>query len=442
MKHWFKKLTAHLRPSPALFVVLVAVLVGAFYFFRGGEEETKTLVVERGEFVQEVSVSGKVTAVESVTLAFSETGRVSSIGVEVGDRVVRGQALAYLSTDALAADLRAARVDLQEIQNENAALVESAYRSLLSEGLAAVPSSSSYTAQAPSITGLYRGAEGTYRIRIEKKENSSDYEMRTFNLEAIGPTIILDDDPTPLGTHGLFVSFPDDLSLYDDTIWYITIPNKKSTSYLGNFNAYQEALRARDKAVANAQAEIENLEVDIEQHTLRAPFAGTVTAVDADVGAIVSSNQEVLSLISADTLEIESFVPEINLSLLKVGSPAIVTLDAYGPNTPFEATVISIDPAETIRDGVSTYRAILQFNERDERVRSGMTANVRITADQREGVIAVPQGAIQTRDGKKYAQIMQDEEVVEREVKIGAVSSLGSVEILSGLHEGDILVLP
>jgi multidrug efflux pump subunit AcrA (membrane-fusion protein) len=118
-----------------------------------------------------------------------------------------------------------------------------------------------------------------------------------------------------------------------------------------------------------------------------------------------------------------------------------VTLDAYGVEVPFEATVVSVDPAETIRDGVSTYRAILQFSEQDERIRSGMTANVIITADRREGVIAIPQGAIISRDGKKIVRIKVGEETLEREVTVGEVSSIGSTEITSGLSEGDRVVI-
>ena len=95
-----------------------------------------------------------------------------------------------------------------------------------------------------------------------------------------------------------------------------------------------------------------------------------------------------------------------------------------------------------MRDGVSTYRAILQFTDRDERIRSGMTANVRILTEKKENVISIPRRIVVERDGKKYVSVQTGEdEIVEKEVTTGSVSSSGAIEILTGLNEGDIVVL-
>ena len=134
-------------------------------------------------------------------------------------------------------------------------------------------------------------------------------------------------------------------------------------------------------------------------------------------------------------------MPEINISYLKVGNEASVTLDAYGETVPFAASVVSIDPAETIRDGVSTYRAIIRFALQDTRIKQGMTANVIVTTEKRDGVISIPQGVITEREGKKYVSIKEGDKTVEREVTVGSISSFGSAEILTGLQEGDVVVL-
>ena len=70
-----------------------------------------------------------------------------------------------------------------------------------------------------------------------------------------------------------------------------------------------------------------------------------------------------------------------------------------------------------------------------------MTANVIITTDVRDGVIGIPQGAVEARDSKKYVRVMSGEEVVEREVMTGSGSNLGNVEIFSGLSEGEQISL-
>ena len=190
-----------------------------------------------------------------------------------------------------------------------------------------------------------------------------------------------------------------------------------------------------------AEALLEDARAAVQKTLIMAPFRGIVTRVEVTPGEIVSPNGAEVSMISIDAFEVESFVPEINIPLLSVGNPATITLDAYGGSVPFTAKIISIDPAQSVRDGVSTYRAILKFDEQDPRIRSGMTANVTITTQERDGVLSVPQGLVLEREGKKFVRVKEEESVVEREVTTGSVSSLGSIEITSGLREGDVVVL-
>lgn len=449
------------RRALALLGVLGVIALGISYSKgnNGGEE---LLTIEPKDFRQEVSVSGAVVAADDVDLAFPESGRVDYLAVKVGDKVARGQVLANLSLGTLRADLalkqaeaRNTEVNLERVRDEQNTLVESAYRKLLSSGLVAVPSSASVTATPPTITGRYTGTEGTYKIILSPDEQLSlgGLELRTFELEKTGPTDVLDSEPTPMGTKGLHISFEDDFNAYEDTIWYVTIPNTSSSVYQANYNAYQEAVRARDRAIADAEAalrrqevttiaeaEVAKIQAQIADRTLVAPFAGTVTDVDAKMGSVIGANSSAVSLISEASLEIESFVPEINIPLVAVGDVARVTLDAYGEDVPFEARVAFIDPAETVRDGVSTYRIILELVS-DSRIRSGMTANVTITTEQKSAVLSVPRGVVQDREGKKIVRVKEGGEVSEREVTLGSVSSTGEVEILSGLSAGDQVIL-
>ena len=127
------------------------------------------------------------------------------------------------------------------------------------------------------------------------------------------------------------------------------------------------------------------------------------------------------------------------MPFVKLGDPAVITLDAYGEEVHFSAKVVSLDPAETIRDGVSTYRAILEFTTPDERVKSGMTANVTITAEKKQGIISIPQNIIINRDGQKFVLVKEGEAKEKRVVTVGNISSFGEIEILSGLSAGDIV---
>lgn len=84
------------------------------------------------------------------------------------------------------------------------------------------------------------------------------------------------------------------------------------------------------------------------------------------------------------------------------------TLDAYGRDEEFAATVSEIDPAETVREGVATYKVILNFDAPDDRIRVGMSANVDIETAKRAGVFAVPARAVISKNGNKILRILRD----------------------------------
>lgn len=470
------------RRNIIIIIVLFVLIIGGFLVFGAHKNSGDTLTIQLSDFVQKISVSGQVVAAQSVNLTFPESGRVSSVPVQVGDHVTVGQRLVMLEANTQVAQLRAAQADLAKVRassqstetsldkvtNEQNTLVENAREKMLSDGLVAVPTSDNFADVTPPVlSGLYRGQAGMYRIIINRKLSGAlnTFGMRLFGLEKTDPTTILHNEPTPLGTKGLFISFPEDLSSYDGSIWTVTIPNTNADGYLANAQAFNEAERTHDRAIAAAQADLANqsggltanqanilsaeaevmrLQAVVDNLTLRAPFAGIVTHVDAKIGGIVSAGTNAVSIISADTLQIESYVPELNIPFVRVGQTAAITLDAYGDSLPLTAHIIAVDPAETIRDGISMYRIKLVFDKNDERIKSGMTANVEITAEEKTGVISVPQRIVTEVNGKKFVPVRDAAtgKTVQRQVTVGQISSSGEIEILSGLNTGDTVVLP
>jgi len=159
------------------------------------------------------------------------------------------------------------------------------------------------------------------------------------------------------------------------------------------------------------------------------------------VGEAVSINVPVAKVISASGFEVEVNIPEADIAKVKLGDKSKVTLDAYGDDALFEAEVVSIDPAETIIEGVATYKTTLQFSEKDDRIKSGMTANLDILTAERHSVIAIPQRAVITKDGQKTVRLLGDNnEVTEVNVQTGLRGSDGKIEILSGVNEGDKVI--
>lgn len=203
-----------------------------------------------------------------------------------------------------------------------------------------------------------------------------------------------------------------------------------------------EQITAQEAQLEGAEANLKNIQSQIAKTILRSPISGIATKIDAKIGEIIAANANIVSIISEKEFEIEADAPEADIAKIKIGKGAKITLDAYGSDIIFEAKVVKIDPAETIIGGVATYKTTLQLTDKDERVKSGMTANINILTDKRENIIAVPQRAVITENGEKTARILQDNGIIkETKIIAGLRGSDGNVEIIEGIKEGDKVII-
>lgn len=221
-----------------------------------------------------------------------------------------------------------------------------------------------------------------------------------------------------------------------------TAMNTAENSYLlDKSGSTANDLNAQNAAVMAAEADVLNAQAQLSKSIIVAPFDGVITKMEARVGEIASANASNISINSLDTFIIKSNVPEVYISNLSVGDSASTTLDAYGSSVSFPLVVTAIDPAQTVVNGVSNYKTTLQFVDKDQRIKPGMTANIDITTKNIPNSFIVPLGSIKNRDGKQYVQIRQNGEIVEREISTGAVSTVGEVQVLSGLNVNDQVIL-
>jgi len=192
--------------------------------------------------------------------------------------------------------------------------------------------------------------------------------------------------------------------------------------------------------VKMAQADLQAAYADLAEYTLISPLEGVVTKVEYQLGEYIGAQQSVISIISENNLEIEVDVPESDITKVKVEDLAQITLDAFDENEIFTSHITFIDPAETIINDVVYYKVKLTFDEKDERVKSGMTANVDITTATVDDVLYIPLRAVIEKDGKKFVRYLDLSEVKEKEVTTGLRGDGGLIEIISGLNEGEEII--
>lgn len=204
-----------------------------------------------------------------------------------------------------------------------------------------------------------------------------------------------------------------------------------------------EAIAAQEARIASVRASIANYDAQMKKTMLIAPFSGVVTKQDAKLGQTVSPAAPIVTLMSDAEWKIETNVPEVDVAKIAIGDQARVTFDAYGTDVLFTAKVVAIDPAETIIEGVSTYKVTLLLTSEDDRVLSGMTANIDILTDKREEVLMIPFRAVVNKTEGKFVRIPSADGLTASEVSVelGLRGSDGNVEVQRGLSLGQRVVI-
>lgn len=468
------------RPKFYSFLAILVIVVAGFYYWNLGNKNggQETLIVKPADFVQTISVSGKVAPAKSVDLGFNRSGQVVAVPVMVGQGVGAGQTIARLESKDAQLALETAKIDLKKMIENNSATNQDG---LSKDDEASLSKVNEAFADMDSIFGgvdsiLNNYTVSTYKINLPNEtarnyfisaqksysKTKQNYDLALVSYRKLSlplnkqqvvdlteSTYSLSQDlsQTVKDTFN-FVSYTYDR--YDDNNRSTEITTDKNNlltwrdttdTIVSNLSTSRNTLKDNSLDIEARKLAIKQKESTYQDYFLSAPFAGVITRLDLKTGEQALAGQTAVSMINSGLFQIESYVPEINIANVKVGNPAKVTLDAYGTDVVFDATVISIDPAETIRDGVSTYKVKLQFLLNDQRIKSGMTANIIITTESRPNVISVPSGALITSGNQKFVQLKTGPQLIRRPVVIGSVGALGQTEILSGLMSGDVVVL-
>lgn len=520
---------------PALILGLIII---SSFFGGNANADVVTYTVAPREFVQKVSLTGKVIAAKNVDMGFEVAGRVSSVRVKVGDVVKKGTVLASLSNGDYAsavqknAAIRASeQAKLNDLLNGNKKediklaqdKVSGAEADLRSAEQILLDQIKDTFAKADAairfnIDGTFndpRSLNPTFKYLIDgnptlrdqltqERVRVGDILSRLNNISSISQlsaaraeineiqkfindvnlaiSIVAEKDLG--GTQTAVVasqkaevalarsSFSSAISAlnqaeagYKNSVNALT--NAKNSLALTVSSATPEQIAIYKANVDSASASVGSAQAQLSRTVIVAPFDGVITKVDIKEGEISSPNTPIISMLNDGEYQIETFVSENDISKLEINQTARVTLDAYGRDVFFDATVISVDPAETVKDGVSTYRTKIQFVGKDERVKSGLTANIEIETDRRENILQIPQIAMKLDKGVKKAQILKDTSCVAMsetattsplsspectealdddsktefvDLQTGEISSNGDIEILSGLTEGQTII--
>ncbi|MEK6671428.1 MAG: efflux RND transporter periplasmic adaptor subunit [Nitrospirota bacterium] len=219
-----------------------------------------------------------------------------------------------------------------------------------------------------------------------------------------------------------------------------------------NFRDAQAQVEVAQAQMDQAVATLASAKLDLGYTTIYSPVNGIVVSRNVDVGQTVAASFQTPTLFviaqNLTQMQVDTNVSESDIGGVVEGKPANFRVDAY-PKHFFEGIVTQVRNAPISIQNVVTYDVVITVDNRDLKLKPGMTANVTIVTAKKENPLRVPNGALRFRMpgalvDRKVTQVWvmdQAKQVHQAVITTGIADSL-STEIAEGvLKEGDQVIL-
>ncbi len=379
----------------ALIGILLVSLAYSLFGPKNSQPQYQTTAVTRGTLVNSVSASGAVVSTNIMEVNSQASGIVDEVYVQNGDLVEAGDKLFEIQLDQ----------NGQQRHNQDWASYLSAKNSLESAKI------NEYTLQADMF--------GKWDSFKELAENST-YQ---------------NDDGTPNYTNRALPEFH--------------IPEKE-------WLAAEAKYKNQAEVVAQAQANLSSAwnSYQLSSSTVTAPIAGTIEGLAVAPGMVISNTSNNASgsttaTISSNTLAyisntkskpiVSVNLSEIDVSKVKTGQKAIVTIDSL-PNNTFAGHVIAVNRVGTVSSNVTQYPALVALELDSDLILPNMAATANIIVKTKTDALIIPSSAV-TYDGSQASvKVLQKKQPITTYIETG-ISSATEIEVVSGLNEGDLVVI-
>jgi HlyD family secretion protein len=193
-------------------------------------------------------------------------------------------------------------------------------------------------------------------------------------------------------------------------------------------------LDAADARVQAAQATLNGLAV-------RAPFAGTVLAVNYMAGDTAGAATAAVRLADMSSLSIEVFVDETEVTRVKAGQSVVISFDAL-PDVKAAGKVMEIARFGTTVQGLVRYSTLVRLQDAMQALALGMTGNVKIETEVLKGALAVPIDSIKFDEEGEYVMLKAAGGGEDKRVSIRTGLLQGDQILVTGdLKAGDTVIV-
>jgi HlyD family secretion protein len=227
-------------------------------------------------------------------------------------------------------------------------------------------------------------------------------------------------------------------------------------------NSVQQQVRQAEvvnqrAAVTKANAEVSQTKTSLGYTTITAPRDGVILQKDVEEGTIVNSGRSgvaagvsIVELGDLSTMYVDVNVDETDLADIKVGQQVEISVESL-QGRKVTGSVTRVDPQATTTSNITTVKVEIEVLDHDTRLMPGLSAECTFLVGERDNVLTLPAQAVRERDGKHTVTVLAQgkpaqgppgaPQTTTLPVEVGLTSD-DTVEIVSGLQEGDKVVLP
>lgn len=173
-------------------------------------------------------------------------------------------------------------------------------------------------------------------------------------------------------------------------------------------------------------------------HNVYSPIEGTVLKVEVSNDDVVDRSTTLITIANLEGMEVELNIDELDILDLSVGQDAMLLCDVF-ENEVFAGKISNISLEGNSQNGVTTYSVKVSIDDR-KNLMSGMNVEVDIIVENKQDILTIPIESLnKTMDGYTVKVKDKNGNITDTKIEIGSIDKY-SVEVISGLNEGDIII--
>jgi HlyD family secretion protein len=390
-----------LRNWTLIFLVLAGVVAFVLVRASGRQPIAKISATRpvRQNLLSKISNNGKVEPISPYIVRAESDTFVQKVYVSEGQQVKKGQLLMELDVNNAAADLAAARSRLLRAEDD--------LRAAKNGGRAdeAARVSSDLAKTQASVDRLQHDHEALKRLLAEGAATKD--ELAANELALAQARSDLDK---------------------------LTAAKQEFTRQVG-LDASRYEL-----AVQQGLSDVAALEEKVRQGRIVAPFDGTLYSLPARNGLYVRTGELLAEMADLHKVRVRAFVDEPDLGGLEVGLPVRITWDAL-PNDSWDGKTETVPKQVVARESRSVGELLCSVNNDRLQLLPNTNVNVQIDLKERNDVITVPRGAVDTENGNRYVFLVKGNKLEKQQIEVG-IADATNFEVVGGLRGNELIALP